>query len=222
MSKPETNADDTQPVESNAVAEAEQEPKEEIKKLKFSYIEPFAGIFFALLCTVVFLVFPQIITVVFIGGYVIPTFDEEVIKTLWVLIPGILWGLLHIGIECAYLHERRYTKRLSRISIIGHVLTLICAAIIFIPYRIVFWEYIDWVHTYLYPVSEGFGKVLEYPNLIVLFIMIIVSIIESANLIRKAKKTEENEGEEDEDNSDGVVNADQADQTEQSEQATQA
>ena len=216
MSKPETNVDDTQPVsgvDSSAVPEAEKEPEEEIKKLKFSYVEPFAGIFFALLCTIVFLVFPQIITVVFIGGYVIPTFDEEVIRTLWVIIPGIIWGLLHIGKECFYLYERRYTQRLAIISIVAHVLAAICACIIFIPYKIVFWEYIDWVHDYWSPINSTFETILSYPNLIVLFIMLIVSLIESINLLRKASKSKDHEDEDDKKDTDGVVQADQAEQT---------
>ena len=200
MSKPETNPDDSKSVpenDSNTVPEDDSHAEPE-KDLKFSKVEPIAGIIFAIIATVIFLVFPQIITVVFIGGEVIPTFDKEVIQSLWVLIPGILWGLFRIGVDVAYLVERSYTKRLAKISVIGHILTAIVTLIIFIPYRIVYWEYIDWVYDYVTPVSAGFANILAYPNVIIIVLMLVVLTIESVNVIRKGNKAEKKDEEEEE------------------------
>ena len=156
------------------------------KEKKFSYFEPFAGIIFAIVATVIFLGFPQIITIVFIGGRLIPTLDEVVIQSLW--LPIILWAVFRIGVEVAYLIERRYTPRLAVISLIGHVLTAIVTVIIFADSRIVYWEYVDFVHTYFENVAEWFGEVLAKPNLIILAIMMIVLIIESINVVKKGKR----------------------------------
>ena len=173
--------------------------KEEVetpkKDQKFSFIEPIVGIIFAVVCTVIFLWFSQIITVVFVGGRLIPTFDADVISSLW--LPVILWGLLHITVDVFYLVERRYTKRLALIAVIGKVLTLICACIIFIPYRIVFWEYIDFINTYYANIAEWFGNILIRPNLIILFVLIIIAVLESAVIIMRGNKAKEKDDTED-------------------------
>ena len=156
------------------------------KGVKFSYFEPIAGIIFAVAATVIFLGFPQIITVAFIGGRLIPTFDEEVIRSLWV--PIIIWAVLRIGVEVAYLIERSYTQRLAVISVIGHTLTAIASIIILVSPRIVYWEYIDFIHTYFDDVAAWFGAILAKPNLIILFIMIIVLVIESITVVNKGRK----------------------------------
>jgi len=160
------------------------------KKLKFSYFEPIAGILFAVIATIIFLGFPQVISIVFIGARLIPTFDEVVIRSLW--LPIIIWALLRIGIEVAYLVERSYTRRLATITVIGHILTAIVSIIIFISPRIVFWEYIDFVHTYFKDVAEWFGEILARPNLIILAIMLIVLVIESVTVIKKGEKAKKN------------------------------
>jgi len=170
------------------------------KDLKFSYFEPVAGIIIAIVAAVVFLGFPEIITVVFIGGQVIPTFDAEVIREVFNIILVVLWVVFRLGVDVSYLVERRYTKRLAQISIVGNVLACICACIVFIPYRIVYWEFIDWVHSYFASVSVWFGNILARPNLIILVLMIFVLLIESINVTRKGYKAEEDKDEEDRDN----------------------
>jgi len=151
--------------------------------MKFSYFEPVAGIIFAIIATIIFYFFPQIITIVFIGGRLIPTFDAEVIHSLW--LPILIWPILRIIVETAYLIERRYTQRLAIISIVGNTLTVIVTCVIFASDRIVFWEYIHFVHTYFAGVAEWFGNILAKPNLIILVIIIVVLIIETANAVRK-------------------------------------
>ena len=116
MSESKTSLDDSKRV-----------PK---KDIKFSYFEPIAGITFALVASIIFLGFPQIITIGFFDMRLVPTFDEVVIRSLW--IPIILWALVRIGVEAVYLIERSYSKRLALISVIGHVIAAICTLIIFV------------------------------------------------------------------------------------------
>jgi len=188
LSEPNTNLQD-----SNAVPEEAE--KEDLKDLKFSYFEPVAGIIFALVCAIVFLGFPLLITVVYIGGYTIPTFIAEYLRDwdMLVLIPGIIWTLLRIGVEVAYLVERRYTKRLAKITVVGNVLAAICTFIIFISPRIVNPEYVEWVHSYFANVSVWFGNILANPHLIILVIILVALILDSINVIRKGNKARDNE-----------------------------
>jgi len=174
--------------------EKEQRPE---KEKRFSMFEPIAGIIFAIVCTIIFLGFPQIITIVFIGGRLIPTFDAEVIRSLW--LPIILWCVFRVGVEVAYLIIKRYTKKLTIISLVGHALTAICTLIIFVSPRIVFWEYVDFIHRYFEDVARWFGNILAKPNLIILVVMLVVLIIESVTVIRKGKKEKEKEEKEAED-----------------------
>jgi len=155
------------------------------KKIKFSFYEPVAGIIFALVAAIIFYFFPQIITIVFIGGRLIPTFDAEVIQSLW--IPILIWAILRLGVEFSFLIERRYTERLAVIASIGNILTAVVTFIIFFNVRIVYWEYIDFVHKYFADVAEWFGKILARPNLIILVIILIVLIIETINVIKKGR-----------------------------------
>jgi len=190
----------SEPNEQNNLSEATQatsdQPRAPKKNLKFSYTEPVVGIVLAIVATVIFLGFPQIIAVFYIGGQVIPTFYTEVIRSLW--IPIIIWALLRVGVETAYIIEHRYTKRLARNSVIGNVLAAICTFIIFISPRIVNADYIDWVHSYFANVSVWFGNILARPNLIILVIIMIVLILESVNVVRKGNIAEKKKDEEDE------------------------
>ena len=167
-------------------------PAAQKKTLKFSFFEPIAGIIFAIVATFIFYFFPQIITIVFIGGRLIPTFDEVVIQSLW--LPLLIWVVLRVGVEVAYLIERRYTQRLALVAVIGNFLAIIATFFIFFSDRIVFWEYIDFVHRYFADVAEWFGEVLARPNLIILVVIVLVLIIESFTVVKKgnkAKKLEE-------------------------------
>jgi len=164
------------------------------------------GIIITLLASIIFLGFPHIITVVYIGGPTIPTFNADVIRSLW--IPIILWAVFRIGVEAAYLYERKYTKRLAKFSIIGHALITICSFIILISPRIVNQDYINFIHDYYRNVSVWFGNILARPNLIILAIIMIIVILESINVIRKgnkAEKKEEKVSETDEENTDEAV-----------------
>ena len=176
MSKSNTGLDDSKPV-----------PK---KVIKFSYFEPIAGIIFALVASIIFLRFPQIITIGFFDTRLVPTFDEVVIRSLW--IPIILWALVRIGVEVVYLIERRYSKRLALISVIGHALAAICTLIIFISPRIVYWEYIVWVDALFESVDSAtwFQTILRNPHLVVLSVLIIVYVLESVTVVRRGYKAQ--------------------------------
>ena len=206
MSGPNTNPEDSSTIPDKG-AVFEEEEKKEIKNLKFSYFEPVAGIIFSVAAAVIFLGFPILIGVYFIGGHIIPTFIAEYFPdwSLWVIIPGIIWTLLRIGVEIAYLAERRYTKRLAKISVIGNVLAAVCTFIIFVRPSIVNQDYVDWVHSYFANVSVWFGNLLANPHLIILFIIIVALILDSVNVIRKGNKAKEDEDEESETDGGGDI-----------------
>ena len=180
--------------ENKEQANLSETPPKQQKKLKFSYFEPVAGMIIAIAATIIFFFFPQIIGVFFIGGRVIPTFETEVIRSLW--IPIFLWALLRIGVEVAFLVERRYTRRLALISVIGYVLTAIVTFIIFLSDRIVHWEYVEFIHTRFDNLAAWFANVIAKPNLIILVFMMLILIMESINVIRKGNKAKEKEEEE--------------------------
>jgi len=163
------------------------------KKMKFSYFEPIAGIIFAVVAAVIFYFFPQIIAIVFIGGPLIPTFYAEVIHSLW--FPILLWVILRVGVEVAFLVERRYTQRLSVISLIGNVLTAIVTFIIFFSDRIVNVEYIDFVHDHYTDGAAWFGEILVRPHHVIIVIIMISLILESINVIIKGRKAKKNKDE---------------------------
>ena len=180
---------------SDQIEKNEDQPQVKEKDVKFSYFEPIAGIIFAIVATVVFLGFPQIIAVVFVSGPLIPTFNADVIRSLWVLI--LLWALLRIAVEGFYLFERCYTKRLAIATMTGNTLAFICTLVIFIPFRIVNVEYVDWIHTYFSSIgSEWFGEILARPNLVIIAIMLIGLILDSITVAVKGfKKKKEDEEE---------------------------
>ena len=178
-------------MDNNNSVSATPSPTAKKGNLRFSYFEPVAGIIFAIVASVIFYFFPQIITIVFIGGTLIPTFDAEVIKSLW--LPILLWALFLVAVDVAFLAQRRYTGKLAVIATIGHILVAICTFIIFISPRIVNTDYINFIHTYFADVAVWFGNILARPNLIILVIILIVLIIETINVIKKGLKSRENQ-----------------------------
>jgi len=183
MSNPEAKPEDSRPA-----------PK---KKIKFSYFEPIAGIIFALVAAVIFYFFPHIIAVVFISGPLIPTFYADVIHSLW--IPILLWVILRVGVEVAFLIERRYTQRLAFITLIGNVLTAIATFIIFFSDRIVNKDYIDFVHKYYTDGAAWFGEILVRPHHIIIVIIMLGLILESINVIIKGRKAKARKAKEEKD-----------------------
>ena len=169
---------------------ATDSPRASGKKMKFSYFEPVIGIFIAVLVSVVFYFFPQIIAIVFVSGPVIPTFDIDVINGsgsyLW--IPILLWAVLRIGVEIVYLIERSYTKRLAVITMIGNILAFICTLIIFIPVTIMNPEHIVWVRTHYIDNAAWFGEILARANIVVIAIMLIGLLLDSITVIKKGFK----------------------------------
>jgi len=222
MSESEHNIEDSNPAPEseapeNPTPESETPENDEQKKdMKFSYFEPIAGIIFTLVAAVLFLGFPLAFTVVYIGGYTIPTFIAEYFRDwdLLVIIPGIIWAILRIGVEIAYLVEKRYTKRLAKISLIGNILAAICTFIIFISPRIVNQDYVNWVHQYFANVSVWFGNILANPHLIILFIILVALTLDSVNVVRKGNKAKETEDEEETDTEENNGDTANTEQTE--------
>jgi len=204
LSKPETNVDDSISVseQENINDQEEKQDEEKLTDKKFSYFEPMKGIIFAVVATIIFLGFPQVITYVFVGRRMIPTFDAVVVRSLW--IPIILWMIFRIAIEVAYIIERNYTKKLAIVTIIGNVLAIICGLIIFIRPRIVYGEYVDFIHRYFEDMAEWFSvpltRVLDSPNIIILVFMIFFLVLECITTIRKSRRPKDDEDEEDKDN----------------------
>ena len=204
MSEHDNSLDDSNPITEsdvpiNDVPEKDETENDEQKKnMKFSYFEPVFGIIFAVVAAILFLGFPLTFTVVYIGGFTIPTFTAEYFRDwdLLVIIPGIIWALLRIGVEIAYLAEKRYTKRLAKISVVGNILAAVCTFIIFISPRIVNQDYVNWVHQYFANVSVWFGNILANPHLIILFIIMVALILDTVNVIRKGNKAKDKEDEE--------------------------
>ncbi|MCL2663302.1 MAG: hypothetical protein FWE83_08260 [Oscillospiraceae bacterium] len=189
-------------LEENKESKEIEDVNEEKKIKKFSYFEPIAGIIFAVVATVIFLGFPEIIAVVFVSGPVIPTFNTEVIRSLWV--PIILWAIFRIAIEVFYIVEHRYTKRLAITTLIGNVLALICTLVIFIPVRIVNIEYINWINTHFTDNAEWFGEILVRPNLIIIGIMLIGLILDSITVSVKGFKRKKDEDTDEDDEYDAI------------------
>jgi len=164
------------------------------KKIKFSYFEPVVGILIALVASIIFYFFPQIIAIVFVSGPIIPTFDIDVIKgpgsNLW--IPILLWALLRIAVEIVYLIERRYTKRLAIITMIGNTLAFICTLVIFLPFSIMNPDHVEWVRTHYSSIATWFGEILARANIVVIVIMLISLILDSITVIRKGFKAKKN------------------------------
>ena len=185
--------------DTNPTPENTQTPEENNKpaiqhKRKFSFFEPIAGIILAIVATVVFFFFPQIISVVFVNGPLIPTFVDFIINGLW--FPIFAWAILRIGVEVFYLIERRYTKRLAVVTVIGNVLAFICTLFIFVPYRVVNLHYVEWIYSYFSGGAAWFGEILARPNLIIIIIMLIGLLLDSFTVIRKGRREMEREEEE--------------------------
>jgi len=198
--------------------EEPEKDREKIKDQKFSFFEPIAGIIFAVIATVLFLGFPELITVRYIGGFQIPTFDEEVIRSLW--LPIILWAVFRICVDIFFLFERQYTKRLSIVAIIGWALTIICTVIIFINPRILndqtyltpdFPEgYISFIEKSFSTYPSWFEGILKNPHLVIMFLIIAVLIIEGIAVVRKGLKSKDDEDKDKEDTDEADSGTDNA------------
>jgi uncharacterized membrane protein len=113
---------------------------------------------------------------------------------------------VRIGVEIVYLIERRYSKRLALISLLGHLIAAICTIIIFVSPRIVYWEYIVWVDALFASVDAAtwFETLLRNPHLVVLFILSLIYIIESITVIIRGNKAQKGTDKEKADEADVV------------------
>jgi len=173
---------------------APEEAKKAVAVKKFPYFEPFAGIVIAIVCTVVFLWFTDLITIAFYvePPILIPAFLQVEIQALW--LPIILWGLVRIAGNIAYLIEKVYTKRLAVISLIANLLTVIITILILARDYIVNPKYADYMIRLFEPsVAPWFGVMLANPHIIIIAIVYLVMILDSITVIRKRNKVVEME-----------------------------
>jgi len=186
------------PIDSSDKKPVEEPDKEMLKTKKFPYFEPIAGIFIAIVCVVVFVLFSDLITIAFWldPPALIPTFLEHELHRFIIWFPAVLWGLTRIAGNVAYLIEKIYTKRLAIISLICNALTVILTFIIMIDGRIVNPVYAQWMRDLFGPVAPWFGEILARANLTILVILIIVMILDSITVVRKRNKVIKVEAEE--------------------------
>jgi len=174
-----------------------EEEKKAVAVKKFPYFEPFAGIFIAIVCTVVFLWFTDLITIAFYvePPILIPAFLRIEIQALW--LPIILWGLVRIAGNIAYLIEKVYTQRLAIISLVANALTVIITSVILARNYIVNPEYADYMIRLFEPsVAPWFGVMLANPHIIIIVIVSLVMVLDSITVVRKRNKVIEAEASE--------------------------
>ncbi|MCL2631665.1 MAG: hypothetical protein FWD45_01015 [Coriobacteriia bacterium] len=92
--------------------------------------EPIIGILLSLFAVIVFLGFPQMLSVYIQDGGWITIFNVTVLRQLW--LPIILWAVLGIAKEAMKLIEGRNTIRLVVVSIAANILIVIGTYIVFI------------------------------------------------------------------------------------------
>jgi len=189
----ENESTETTPENEVKAPENEVKTPEEAKKAvavkKFPYFEPFAGIFIAIVCTVVFLWFTDFITIAFYvePPILIPAFLQVEIQALW--LPIILWGLVRIAGNIAYLIEKVYTKRLAIISLVANLLTVIITFVILARNYIVNPEYADYMIRLFEPtIAPWFGVMLANPHIIIIVIVSLVMVLDSITVIRKRNR----------------------------------
>jgi hypothetical protein len=134
---------------------------------------------------VLFLGFPYLI-----GGYTksvgwIPAFDEAYIRSIWYLV--VLWAGFGIVREVFKLTERRYSKRLTLVTVITHSLTGISAALFFSNNRIMNPVFVEKVGSMI----EGTGvdelsRAFGHANLFLLAIMLFALALDIGVTIYRA------------------------------------
>ncbi len=97
--------------------------------------EPISGMVMCVVMTLVFIGFPQIIGGSVNGSGWFPLFDTQAVRSVWFLF--VLWAVLGIGKEIVRLIEGCYTRRVLIVTVAADLLTLGCAAGIFLQSRLI-------------------------------------------------------------------------------------
>ena len=155
------------------------------KETRIKRHDPIMGIVWAVIATVLFLVFPW-----FAGVWVknigwIPFFLTTVIRSHW--LPITLWGILSISKESFKLIEGQYTKRLAIATVAANLSIAICAAVVFVSGSIVNPDFLPGINSLI---ETGDGQVplslFSNVHLFLLSIVCIGLIIDSAIASAKA------------------------------------
>jgi len=105
-------------------------PEVPVKSEKIGISEPIFGIIMSIAVLIVFLGYPHIIGFWSSDAGWVSVFNIDVLRSLWPFI--IAWAVLGIIDEGFKLIEGRYTKRLASVTTITCILTLGCAAMVFL------------------------------------------------------------------------------------------
>ncbi|MCL2881711.1 MAG: hypothetical protein FWF45_02285 [Coriobacteriia bacterium] len=100
------------------------------KRAEIKLIVPIVGMFWSAVLLIVFLGFPQIISVWLESGTWIPVFATSVIRSFWPLI--LLWAILGIAKQTVMLIEGQYSVRVALATLIANILILACTAVVFL------------------------------------------------------------------------------------------
>ena len=147
------------------------------KNEKIGISEPIVGIIMSIAVVIIFLGFPHILGFYSSDSGWVSVFNIDVLRSFWPFI--ILWAVLGIIDEGFKLMEGRYTKRLATVTTITSLLTLGCAAVIFLDGNIINIEFFPQLIAYIKgelppPVMRGLGNV----NLVMFGIVCFGVIIE--------------------------------------------
>jgi len=157
-------------------------------KKRISITEPIVGICIAIGSTILFLGFPQVIRA-YIDFEWIHVFNVEVIRGLW--FPILAWTVVEIIAELVKLAEGRYTKRLAAVTVVTAVLQIAFAFFIFVGNNLLNPELVYRAENYVTdfaPLEWVINNAAAQPNLIVLFIIVVVVLIETIEVVYNAFK----------------------------------
>jgi hypothetical protein len=135
---------------------------------------PIIGIFWSVVFAVVFLGFPQIIGGWFGSEGWIPVFNITLLRSLW--LPILLWTVLGVAQEIVALFEGRYTKKLASVTVVTNVLSIGCAAIVFLNREIMNFEF-KGSFSGLFPEAGGFILSADFSWAAILFAILCAALL---------------------------------------------
>jgi len=140
------------------------------KRAEIKLVVPIIGMFWSAVLLIVFLGFPQIISVWRESGGWIPVFAISVIRSFWPLI--LLWATLGIAKQAVMLIEGQYSVRVALATLIANVAILACAAVVFLNPTIMNPAFLSYLSKLL--ITNGNAQLAEWaPHLGVGFFLII-------------------------------------------------
>jgi len=154
---------------------------------------PIGSMIWIIICAILFLGFPQIVSGWFSDYGWVPLFNVEVIQSLW--LPIVVWTVAHICYDIFRLIEGRYTMQLAAITAAVNTVIAICAVIIFSGSTVLnpaFIEHIGSMPT-LQLGTFVFGP-FENFNLFLLFIISVILVIDTGTTFYTAIRAKRRNG----------------------------